>query len=292
MSFRVVFGYGYVQVASGRLVREGVRGIRYGVAELDLPKLGERAVMIVLTYPGDWRKWCPTDRELNRQVGAFLERWAAKWGPPVGFWVKEFQERGAPHVNLYVGWPDGAGGYEDVLARTKWVWQRGQSVGGRQARDEEQGLSGELGWWLRGAWSGIVTGNDGSAVARAHHAKGVRARVSFTSDKAQELHDRAGVAWYIAREVGKGRQKQPPQGWGRVRPWWAPLGLECERVEEEVSYVVWGRVRDRLMKYCSEHHQGLPWNAWGGVTAWGMGSEEGLRVLVEAEEDNGPEEPF
>lgn len=47
--FRVVFGHGYVQTASGRLVREGVRGIRYCVAELDLSKLGDRAVMIVLT---------------------------------------------------------------------------------------------------------------------------------------------------------------------------------------------------------------------------------------------------
>lgn len=99
--FRVVFGSGYVQVASGRLVREGVRGIRYGVAELDLSKLGERAVMIVLTYPGgDWRRWCSDDGGLDRQIAAFLAAWRAKWGEPVGFWCKEFQQRGAPRVGF------------------------------------------------------------------------------------------------------------------------------------------------------------------------------------------------
>jgi len=48
-----------------------------------------------------------------------------------------------------------------------------------------------------------------------------------------------------------------------------------ERFEEEVSYIVWGRMRDR-------------WNTWGGVTAWGMSAEEGTRLLGEAEADNGP----
>jgi hypothetical protein len=117
-------------------VREGVRGIRYGVAELDLSKLGERAVMVVLTYPGEWWRFCRDDGELNRQIGALLAAWGKKWGDPVGFWVKEFQDRGAPHVNLYAGWPDAAGGYEEVRERTLWLERRKRVVGGRQARDE------------------------------------------------------------------------------------------------------------------------------------------------------------
>lgn len=290
--FRVVFGYGYVQVASGRLVREGVRGIRYGVAELDLSKLGERALMIVLTYPGgDWRRWCKNDTELDQHIEAFLAKWRAKFEEPVGFWCKEFQERGAPHVNLYVGWPEGVGGYEEVRQRTLQLKRRARDVGERRAHDEIRAVTGELGLWARTAWAKIVTGNNMTAVARAHHGHGVDMRVSWWTDRAQEFHDRAQVAWYIAREVGKEHQKRPPEGWGRVTPWWAPLGgLEPERFEEEVSYIVWGRVRDRLVKYRAEHKQGLPWNTWGGVTAWGMSAEEGLRLLGEAEADSGPGE--
>jgi len=47
---RVVFGSGYVQVASGRLVREGVRCIRYGVAELDVTCHEDGATPL----PGAW----------------------------------------------------------------------------------------------------------------------------------------------------------------------------------------------------------------------------------------------
>ncbi|HTW10405.1 MAG TPA: hypothetical protein VME46_23070, partial [Acidimicrobiales bacterium] len=266
--FRVVFGSGYVQVASGRLVREGVRGIRYGVAELDLSKLGERAVMIVLTYPGgDWRRWCSDDGGLDRQIAAFLAAWRAKWGEPVGFWCKEFQQRGAPHVNLYVGWPEAAGGYAEVRHRTLWVKKRSAAVGERRARDEVAAVTGELGLWARTAWAKVVTGNNMTAVARAHHGHGVDMRVSWWTDRAHEFHDRAQVAWYIAREVGKEHQKAAPKGWGRVTPWWAPLGgLMPDRFEEEVSYIVWGRMRDRLLKYCVERKQRLPWDTWGGVT--------------------------
>jgi hypothetical protein len=288
--FRLVFGFGYVQAASGRLVREGVRGIRYGVGELDLSKLGERAVMVVLTYPGEWWKFCPDDRELNRQIGALLAVWGKKWGDPVGFWVKEFQDRGAPHVNLYVGWPDGAGGYEEARERTLWLERRKRVVGGRQARDEVEPVSGEFGWWLRTAWARVVTGNNMTAVAKAHHARGCDVRVSFWTDKAEEMHDRAQVAWYIAREVGKKYQKTPPVVWGRVRPWWAPLGLEREAFEQQMAEDVWHAMSGRLAKYCAEHDQALPWkNRGGGVTAWGMSADEGLRLLAEVEGPSGGE---
>jgi hypothetical protein len=61
----------------------------------------------------------------------------------------------------------------------------------------------------------------------------------FWTDKAEEMHDRARVAWYIAHEVGKKYQKTPPVVWGRVKPWWAPLDLEREAFEVEVAEDVW-----------------------------------------------------
>lgn len=202
-------------------------------------------------------------------------------------WVKEFQDRGAPHVNLYVGWPEGAGGYEELRERTIWLWLNRRDDGGRWARDNVGALAGELGYWARSAWAKVVTGNNMTAVAKRHHGRGVDARVSYTSDKAEELHERSDLVWYVAREVGKKYQKTPPEGWGRVRPWWAPLGLEREVFELDVSENVWHAMSGWLEKYSKEHDLGLGserWkNRWGAATAWGMSADEGLRLLAEVE---------
>ena len=59
--------------------------------------------MCTLTYPGDWAAFCPADVVLNRHIAEIVALWRAKWGEPVGLFGKEFQDRGAPHVNLVCG---------------------------------------------------------------------------------------------------------------------------------------------------------------------------------------------
>ena len=114
-----------------------------------------------------------------------------------------------------MGWPEGAGGYEAVRKRGAWLAHRSREVGARQAHDEVRAVSGQFGWWLRSAWSSVVTGNDGSAVAKLHHGRGVDVKVSFWTDKAAELRDRPRIVWYVAREVGKKYQKTPLRVGGR-----------------------------------------------------------------------------
>jgi hypothetical protein len=59
----------------------------------------------------------------------------------------------------------------------------------------------------------------------------------------------------------------------------------AEPVVEEVSYEVFVRMWSVLAAWCVEHGDPVPDRAWmGGITAPGMTSEEGLRVLLEAEE--------
>ena len=55
----------------------------------------------------------------------------------------------------------------------------------------------------------------------------------------------------MARDVGKERQKTAPEGWGRVRPWWGTLNMRSEPpAVEDVSYLVFVRLRSRLEAWC------------------------------------------
>jgi hypothetical protein len=59
------------------------------------------AVMLTLTYPGDWLTVAPTGKAVKKHLEAFYARWQRRWGSPfVGPWKLEFQRRGAPHVHL------------------------------------------------------------------------------------------------------------------------------------------------------------------------------------------------
>lgn len=304
----MALGLNYVRLyfgrsAGGELRGEGARGIRYGVLGLDLGELGDRTVKCFFTYPRDWRSYCGTDKQFNAQWQGLLSKWREVWGEPVGYWVKEFQPRldqpeqfrDAPHMNWVARWPEGAGGYEQLLARTKrlGVAEKGGDVHG--ARGTYELLTGQFGWWLRTAWAEVVTGNDGSEEAKKHQARGVEARVNWYSERWAEIADRARVGWYLARDVGKQAQKRAPKGWGRVRPWWGAVNMKThEPVVEQVSYVVFVRLRSLLEKWCVEHGDPVPYRAeLGGITAPGMTAEEGLGLLVEVEagvRDEGAEE--
>jgi len=290
--YRLALGLNYVRLYLGRsgsgvLRGEGVRGIRYGVLGLDLGELGERPVKCFFTYPEDWRSYCATDVQFNRQWDLFLGKWRQRWGEPVGYWVKEFQNRGAPHMNWVAQWPETADGYEELRARTLRLAKAEGGGDIYRARGTKELLAGDFGWWIRTAWAEVVTGNDGSSEARKHQARGVECRVNYWSERAEEFADRARVAWYVARDIGKERQKTAPEGWGRVRPWWGAVNMRSEPATvEEVSYFVFVRLRSRLEAWCLGNGVTVP-NvlSLAGITAPGMRGEEGVALLVEVEEE-------
>ena len=109
--------------------------------------------------------------------------------------------------------------------------------------------------------------------------------MNYFSDRWAEVADRAKVAWYVARDVGKEGQKRVPKGFGRVRPWWGAVGMrEPEAVVEEVSYRVYVRMYERLEKWNVGH--GLPVGrgpAFGGIMSPMMRDHEGALLLCEVE---------
>jgi len=127
--------------------------------------LGERPALITLTYPGDWRRWCPDARTFVLHRDRLKGRWRREFGGPIGVWVAEFQprpwrpeaEQRAPHLHLYLGLPDSVGrtGVElnDVeyaaLQRRTWERKRWQSkYGKRRAGDRVRAVAGPFSWWL------------------------------------------------------------------------------------------------------------------------------------------------
>lgn len=177
--------------------------------------------MVTLTYPGDWRPWCPDGRKLKDQLRAFRERWRRKWGGAVGTWTLEFQprpsrpehERLAPHFHLYVGIPDGA-----VI--------------------EADATDGRLVWdWARKAWWEIVgSGNP------AHRYWGVHVRPCFYGRFGGGRQNGKKVGDYLWRESGKLAQKEAPEGFEGVK-WWDVWGMKPREVEAQISEAAFVEMR-------------------------------------------------
>ena len=118
-------------------------------------------------------------------------------------------------------------------------------------------FGGEFGYWCRVAWTQIVTGGQD----RHHAVRGVDARVFFYSDKEEQEADLLKVAGYLATEVGKLRQKQPPDDFVGVGRYWGILSADRfqERPEvRELDSLVALEVRKRLGR----------WVAWKREAAW------------------------
>jgi len=63
--------------------------------------------MVTLTYPGD-RGAAFIARDgitVHRHLRRFLKRWTRRWGKPKGLWKLEFQDRGAPHLHVFLSMP-------------------------------------------------------------------------------------------------------------------------------------------------------------------------------------------
>ena len=252
-----------------------------------------RPALISLTYPGDWRRWVADGRTLERHRTALRRRWEREWGEPMaGVWVKEFQQRGAPHLHLYVALPKAVteGEMERLRERATTAKRLERDLGRYQGR-------GQLRWgnwdgafvpWLRTSWSEIV-GTQG--ITRSHHGRGVDVRVFFFTEEQERLANRDRVARYLAMEATKWRQKQPPNGFlgvGRCWGYWRGsvrflpdvqvVALDW-RVGYEFQHRVarWVRLKMRAagkpLEQFDQRRDG------DGITAYGLGNADVLRLL-------------
>jgi hypothetical protein len=188
--------------------------MRFDFSALPWEMLGPRPVLITLTYPGEWRLWVEDARELHKHREAFKERWRRRFGTPVGVWVTEFQQRGAPHLHLYLGLPDEVTEQEYIGLRKRTLRRKGleQQLPSYEARRRMRAPAGPFGLWLRTTWWEVV----GSELP-AHHGRGVDIATVFFSDQAETTANRARVAEYFWRESGKWAQKVPPDGFGGMK---------------------------------------------------------------------------
>jgi hypothetical protein len=268
--------------------------MKFALGSLPWELLGERLVMLSLTYPGDWGTWVPDGRVWNRQRRAFLERWRRKWGDPMGVWVKEFQESGRPHLHLYLAVPDSVPDqeFEGLRARTLLRKSLERKYGKYEGRAKLPPIGGQYGgefaMWLRTAWSEVV-GTQG--VVKAHHARGVDVTVSFWTDEEARTRDRVTVAKYLAGESGKFAQKKPPAGFFHVGRYWGVIGehlgftvaeedsIVAAAVAYELEHRMERLVRGRMLKQFG--HSGLlsRRRAGTGITVLDLRPHETERLL-------------
>ena len=258
--------------------------------------LGRRALLITLTYPGDWHRWVRDGRVLEGHRRAFFDRWRDRWGVrPVGFWAKEFQARGAPHLHLYVGLPETVSedDYAGLVELTKlgaWLEsEHGRYEGRRRTPPLNQKYGGEFGLWLRDAWSSVVgTSGRSTRGARGHHVRGAQARTWFVSERAEQTTDRGRVALYLSREAGKWVQKQPPENFRGVGRWYGVSGKAQGFVRQVRSWEVGPQVcweyERALLRLLRWRGVTLPERRYGdGLTALSVPEDWSLRILVRAE---------
>jgi hypothetical protein len=280
---------------AGRVVRDwSVRSrnnMRWQFSGLAWEELGRRPAMVTLTYPREWRAWAPCGRTVRRHLEAFKERWRRRWGTPIrGVWVREFQERGAPHVHLYVGLPDAVSDeeYRSLVGRTMRRRRLTEKVGKYEARRRAGSVQSEgaFAQWLLAAWSGCVGSGD------ALHARfGADVAPFFWGATATEAA--AGnvnwgrVAEYLWHESGKWGQKQVPEDFGSPGRSWGKWGVrvvvgqgELDRATAmELRRALWGLWRSRS----TEKPRPRKPRGRDGLTVYGVDPETAHRLLSWAE---------
>jgi hypothetical protein len=184
----------------GRMMRY-VASVSWG----ELRQPGERLMMLTLTYPGHWERWCPTPEAAIAHLDALAKRFQRATGTPLRcVWVREFQRRGAPHFHLLTLFP----GFID----------------GRPSKD-----------WLSQAWYEIV-GSDDDRHLRAG------TRIDYAKSLQGSLDPKRVAAYfagYTAAGKDKGYQHQPPPGWrndnGSVGAYWGRRGVTKATAEVAVT---------------------------------------------------------
>ncbi len=175
-----------------------------------------RYVMVTLTYPGDWRRWCPNPETLTKHRRNFEKRAGRATGyPPTGLWKREFQRRKAPHIHYWMAAP--------------------MTVDG-QAFSQ----------WLSQTWYDVVGSGD---------ERHLRAGTRVDWNKSLDMSDTARVAVYFAGysiNKDKGYQDDPPDDWhtkdGSIGRSWGAVGLTDAIVEREITDQVMTDIRRYVRK--------------------------------------------
>jgi hypothetical protein len=191
----------FSQRSKGRMMRF-IASVAWGDIRFD----DERLVMLTLTYPGDWRKWCPTPEQAIAHLDAFVKRFRRATGRTLRcVWVREFQRRGAPHFHLLVLWP--------------------KRIDGQHSKD-----------WLSQAWFKVVGSEDPN-----HLRAGTR--LDWANSLRGAL-DSKRVAAYFAGYVSayskdKGYQHEAPEAWrnknGSVGGFWGRRSVTKATAEVAVT---------------------------------------------------------
>lgn len=181
------------------------------LAELDYsPLFGDdrTAVMVTLTYPGDWLDVAPNSAACTRHVRLLQLRYKREFGEQMrAVWKREFQRRGAPHYHLLMVPP--------VETSKGEPFRR----------------------WLARVWSEIV-GHPDPITRQRHLLAGTRVeRAGFTTNPQQ-------IAVYFSKHgvfAAKDYQNHAPAEWvaggESVGRFWGYWGLERVAVKVELSPV-------------------------------------------------------
>ncbi|MEZ5411225.1 MAG: hypothetical protein R2761_24560 [Acidimicrobiales bacterium] len=212
-------GQGVIREFSSRSRRR----LREAVAEIDwadaVRSVSEatgqpaRLMFVMLSYPGDWRRWAPDPDECVGHLEALYKRLARKLSRRLGVtvrvpcvWKREFQRRGAPHFHLVLVVP--------------------HVLDGEPLRN-----------WLSREWYDVVGSGD---------ERHLRAGIRVDAVRGFEASDPARIASYLAGYLGpderlgdKEVQHQVPEGWatasGSVGRWWSVRGVSRVRVEVRIT---------------------------------------------------------
>jgi len=193
----------------GRDVKEFSRrsrtNLRLAMAAFPWEEAGARLALITLTYPEVF----PMDgKVVRRHVKRFRERWRRAWGNPIGVWIREFQDRGAPHMHLYVGLPVSCS-MEEFEAWGSQAWY--ESVGSGDSRHRRWGFD------VRPVAFGSVEQN------------------------VQRVCD------YFWRESGKYGQKKPPEGFENLGCYWGCWGAKPHWETVGIPAREWFEIRRVLL---------------------------------------------
>jgi hypothetical protein len=196
-------------------------------ASLDYTPLfasGRAPAEIGLTYPDDWLTVAPDGAAVMRHFNILQRRFARAWGMPLAcLWKEEFQRRGAPHLHLLAGQPDGLAGqgrdagktqvklgieFSDSAAPSSAKLM--QTLRPRKRLAYADGLPFRE--WLMATWADIVNHPDPVQKAR-HRLRGAHINVR----DALKATDPKRASVYFSKHAGvkgeKEYQNQVPEEW-------------------------------------------------------------------------------
>lgn len=164
------------------------------------------AVMITLTYPGDWLTVAPTPKHAKSHLQAFRKQFERRFKQPLyGLWKAEFQRRGAVHFHIFCVAPEPLQDFRE---------------------------------WVASSWSSIV--NHPDEHQRANHKK---AGTAVDVAPAAFIGDVRLIAVYFSKHsspgmVIKNYQNQAPDEWiqsGSVGRFWGYWKLKPDESAARLS---------------------------------------------------------